>query len=688
MSKKNPLELKDKIAKRVEPDLETDEFGELETDIVTMVLKDHKVGGENMSEWLEMQARAVQHYESEKPSILEGLKKKEWQSDRNLGLCAAVCDIFQATLLSTCWNPDTIHFKDTHANNTNNKENAERFTKWMVSEDECGCFPEIDDFIHNRTVSGFSAAHIHWEVWYEWVDKRIPNKSGGYNIKTEKVRFEKGVVENIDNLEDLVFADYGKNLQSQKFLVHTQHMYSDDILDNAGRGIFKRVDEKWIDKLKQVLVPQIKKTMSAEKAAKLGLGDIKTLDLRTFPVDLLVWYGWYKKDGKLEKYRFVVEPSTETLLSGKPLRKINRDGKFPFVGGAFIRRPGFIRGKGIPLLIEQVINAINNVFNQKSDFQYVENCPFGFHNPAEGYQKQVFELMPGVSYPVEGKPSETVYFPNLSRSLAWAMDDFKILFEVLERLTGAASYFMTTDTNPSGTATRDTIVNEKGETKFSLWVKRLMIDICEIITMLFNLYQDMAPPDLGERVLGEEGKQLIKNLSIKSLRGNYAATMTPDIISGSKTLEKQVQLWGFENLLQTVWFDPSINPRGNWQMTADTMRKVMGVEDSELYMPPKPKDAVGSSREVSDEWTRLMQGEEVELIPGENPAEHFMGHMKQQEEDYHKLDEEYRANFDKHLLQTTVQFTNYLRQAQQERVANAMAMKLISEEQRGIKNAG
>jgi len=86
---------------------------------------------------------------------------------------------------------------------------------------------------------------------------------------------------------------------------------------------------------------------------------------------------------------------------------------------------------------------------------------------------------------------------------------------MLERLTGAASYFMSNQKGVSGTATRDNIINEKSETRFGLWVNRIIEEITEAITMFINMYQDWAPPTLGERVLGEDGKKIFPNLSVK-----------------------------------------------------------------------------------------------------------------------------------------------------------------------------
>lgn len=686
----NPLSQQDKAVARISPDIETDAFSpDEQIKIVKMVIQDARSNIESMAEWIADRKLDIQMYEGDKPSKLEGLDKKPWQSDRNLGQVAATCDSYQATLLATCWNPETINFKDTKENEVNRKDDITNFTKWGLGRAETDVFHDVDDFIHNRVTQGFSVANVYWKVWYQWVDRRIPkkNKEGKtirYEIKTEKVRFEKGIIENIANLDDFLTPTHGKSIQDLAQCIRIIHLTGEDIEDYGKRNIFMNVDENFTNKLKNACFDWRVKTLGKEKAQQLGLkteADITSIDLRVFPIDIYRWYGTYTKNGRTERYRFDVEPITGTLLSGKPLRKVPgcRTGKYPFVGGPFIRRPGFIRGKSMPRLIMHITNALNNIYNQKSDFQYVENCPFGFHKPDENYGKQEFDLIPGISYPTEDPNS--INFPNLSRSMAWAEADIRLLLELLERMTGAAAYFMSNNQGVSGTATRDNIINEKSETRYGLWVKRIQDDIAEAIDMWVSMYQDCAPPTLAERVLGEDGKRLFNNLSIETLQGNYSCWLSPDIISGSKSMEKQIFLWAYEQMAMNIWFQPQMNPRGSWQLTVDSYKKI-GIMNIEDYMPPKPPEMMGDSKEVEREFSRFMQGEDFPPVPGENTQEHLMGHMKQKEEQYSDLDEEYRPAFDDHLFKTQLNYMNEMQKAQEQMIANQMATQMI----RGIDN--
>lgn len=701
---KNPEELereKTVHAKREDPakSQETDKFTEQEQkDILRIVLDDAEVGINSYADWKTQKEKDLQQIHAEKPSIIEGLTKKKWMSDRNLGICPGILDIYQATLLSTCFNPDSIHFKDTELNDINNKDNLEKFTKWAIGKHEIDFQPEVDDFINNRVALGFSMFKIDWEIKYEWVDSRIPvfSKTGRrnrlikYDVETSYKRFERARIRNIDNVDDILMPAYGKKIQELPFIIEILHINLSDIPDLEKRKIIldkfgrkdtgqQSVGTDTPSKLK--MAPQIaanRDNLGNQKAQALGITQTVDPEGRDFPLDVYEWYGYLTRGKKREKYRIWIEPTTETFIAGKPLRQIRRDGKFPYAGGALRRIPGQVRGGSLTGLIANLVNALNNNYNQTSDYQTVQNMPFGFANFDEGFTQSVYEIEPGKIYSCDGNPAESVYFPNLQRSLVWSYQDKNFILEMIERLTGAASYFLTSQAKDT-TATRDTIVENKGETKFGLWVGRIQNDIVEALNMAIYLYQDWAPPGLGKRVLGEDGKQIIRNMSIDTIRGNYNAYMVPDVTSGSKSYEKQIMLWAARELAAgCIWLSPQMNPRGNWLLWKEVMLK-QGIENPEHYLTPQPKQVMDDDEEAKQEFTRMMQGEAFDPPEGATPAvvRHFATHMKQKDTEYQELDKEYREIFDNHLFKTFVNYQQFMANLEKERMAMQVAGKAV-----------
>lgn len=666
-----------------EYDIETDKYGtEEQKKIVDMVVQDITADTMVMAAWKEDRKKDLQRYNSEKPSVLRGLKKKAWMSDMNMGITGAVTDSYDATLLATTYNPDSIHYVATEKNDLDNKANRENFAKWAVGKNEMDFAPQADDFIHTKTTQGYSIYKVRYEWWFDWIDRMIPQKNGKYKVEVEKKRFERVVVENKNNLDDILVPRYGNEIQKLPHIIDTIHLTADEIKEYRDNKAFTNADDDFIDSVKGLVISEKKQGLEAEKAKQLSLNDVVDEEMRALPIDIHEWYGWYTKNGRREKYRFRVHKATKTFLAGKPLRRITPESKYPFVGGPFIRIPGQLKGHSMPHLIKDPSDALDTTFNQKRDFQYVTNCPFGFHKASEGYTKSEYALEPGISYPTEGNPHEEVSFPNLQRSMAWAESDIRIMFEIVERKTGAASYFQSTARGAQTTATRDTIVEKNSQTRFGRWVTSIQGEHCEALSMAMDFYAKFAPKNLAERVLGEDGKQLFPNFSRETLRYRGDARMEPDIVAGSKSYERQLAIWGFQNLQQSVWFNPQINPQGNWQLTHDVMKK-MGFPAPDRYLPPKPKQEMGTGKTISDIWARLIAGEIVEVDPSWNLPEVLAGLYKKKGEGYFDLDKEYRPNLDKLIFQTETAFRMFVKQLQEQEMANNIAKAAIAQYPQG-----
>ena len=674
----NPEQKKTVVVDEIKLQPESDTFSSDEQkEILRIVQADVDYATRVQADYVKQKELDLKHYQCEKPSVLESLDKDPWMSDRNLGLARSIADTFQATYLATCWTPDSINFVATKTLDIDNRENQAKFTKWGMGKQEANTKPQVDAFIHNDIVVGGRFLKIYRKTTEEWVDRRIPvkNKDGKtykYEIKTEKMTFIRGVIENIDDIDDILMPAYGKNIQELPFFIQKLHLYGEDVLDYIKRKIF--VPSSKDDYKKKLLhhAYQNKERVLGEqriKEQKITETSMTLTDVRRVPITLHEWYGYFTKNGRREKYRCIVDLVNQEFLSGKPLRKINRSGKIPFVGR---------RGVSWMQIIAPIVNAFNTIFNQKTDFQYVTNCPFGFFKPDEGYTKQEYPITPGVMFP-SAEP-DSVNIPNIQRSMAWAEADFRILFEVLERSTGAASYFNTQQLR-NKTLGQDLLVERNSETRFGLGASRLIEDISEAVGMWFELYQDYPPKGLAERVVGEDGEKLFPNLSLDSLRGDTNVQMTPDVTAGSKAYRQQRQMWAFQMAPQVVWLNPQINPRGNWQLTADTYKELMNWTDDEVnrYLGEQPK-AQFNQAELDTEWYRFMNGEDFDPPEGETAIalQHLEGHTKQKEEKYHKLADEYKPNFDSHLFKTMVNAMKFMKNVQQEAMANQMAATMIA----------
>ena len=175
---------------------------------------------------------------------------------------------------------------------------------------------------------------------------------------------------------------------------------------------------------------------------------------------------------------------------------------------------------------------------------------------------------------------------------------------------------------------------------------------------------------------------MFKNLSIETMRGGYDARITPDIISGSKTLRKQISLWALETLSMSPWFNPMVNPKGSWHLTVNAAKDA-GYENIEKYMPPEPKAQFGEGKVAKEKWSELKQGTMPEIEEGDDILEIYMGFMELNDTKRDELDKEYLPLLDLFLFQLHRAMMKEMQRQAQEQQANQMAMGLINEVESG-----
>ena len=135
----------------------------------------------------------------------------------------------------------------------------------------------------------------------------------GYDKVTENKRFERGVIENISDVSDLMFPAHGNTLQKKQHLIHRIRKTAREIIDLGKRKIFMNVDEDYIANLEETAYEHRLESIKDEKADQLGVVNERQLienTKKSYPIDLFMWYGKYEKNGKKEEYRFIVEPIT------------------------------------------------------------------------------------------------------------------------------------------------------------------------------------------------------------------------------------------------------------------------------------------------------------------------------------------------------------------------------------------
>ena len=644
---------------------------EEQKEIVDKVIESIEADVETLAKWTKEKAKDLKRAFGCSPAEVQGLKKKAWMSDRDIGLCGAVCDATRSTTLARTANANLLTVAPTEENDIDRSKNVERFMKWAISDPSKKFQNVLLGAISNAVWTGLGVLKVGWIRKTVYINERTMTKEGTIKYKkAEKHIHEDGFIENIHDVDDILCPDYGSNINDLDHFTVINHMTLADVEGYAETGQFINVDEAFKEAMKGKTNEQGKNTQKGVKDDTQGIAPSKRINKDASSIDIYESYRYFKKDERNEKYRFYVEKETRKFLGGKPLRDIVPSARLPYIVVPFDVIPGKIRSLSLIKKIKDLTDQINCIYNQNTDYQYVQNCPSYVASSSDTHIKGRVTVSPGDIV----KSSNPDQFKLLTHqaSFAWADNMLNFLLAQLEKRSGQAGQFLTNDSKKA-TATRDVIVDENSKVRQGLEVSAIISAFSEALNLLLEQYQYFAPATLGTRILGKNGKQLFANFKPADIMGRYDIKISEDIVGGNQAYKSNLAI----KKLELGMTDPFVmnNPNGLWQLFNDTYRD-LGVENPDKYQTKQPPSQDKLMEEVEDEFFRIQQGDVFEPPEGKSAqaAIHLPQHMRQREEQGYLLDEKALAELDRHILLTMKNVQMFQEELQNEQISNDLAL--------------
>jgi hypothetical protein len=252
------------------------------------------------------------------------------------------------------------------------------------------------------------------------------------------------------------------------------------------------------------------------------------------------------------------------------------------------------------------------------------------YKPGEGWDPKVQKLEPGKAYPTTD--------PSCAREIKTSFDPvaFTIKSQAIEAIgektSGLSSFGMGRSSdrpNEPRTATGQVAMLEQGNIRLSgLDVRFLRDDLREILRDIWELDCLYAPEELFFRVAEDDlpGHSL-QGGGAKMTKGERAGRYDFDIRFASSIWSREAKKQAAVETFTLDLQNPIINtnPRALWSVT-NKFHKAMG-DDNFADIVPEPAD-IGQMKNPKEEWTLMLQGEEVHTHPEDNDELHVIDHIQ------------------------------------------------------------
>lgn len=361
------------------------------------------------------------------------------------------------------------------------------------------------------------------------------------------------------------------------------------------------------------------------------------------------WYGkWRKLKGRKDarennlegRERFESDlviryiPEIQLIIGVQDLADLYpaKKNRRPFVESSLVK-DGSYWGPSFGELLERVEAELTANHNLATKAGQMSVGPMIFYNPASGFNPDNFVYAPNTAIAIND-PNQ-VKVVEMRADLNYPVIKEQTVLGYGERVTGVTDMNMGRSSdrpNAPKTARATLALLEEGDVRASLDTAVLREDWGNIISHFWELECMYAPKSLFFRVAEEDAGGLAlerggATLTEEDRAGKYDFDLKFATNVWSREQQKQDKLALYQLDLQ----NPLVinNPRALWAVL-DGVHRAFG-DDRFCDLVPEPPD-MGLPVNPREEWTRALQGEDIQINPLDNDQLHIMDHNRRLQE--------------------------------------------------------
>lgn len=508
-----------------------------------------------------------------------------------------------------------------------------RYMSWRLF-DSMRILPKFTTFEFRKILFGRAHAYAPWvEDTY-----RVLGKDGKMSTDTwyEGPGFEPLWPDDL-----VVPAEDVDSIQDFSFVVRKLRLTPQKLMDGERAGRYVGITDNWENIL--ALAEQRNKrdyqsdTIKLEKDEAEGVlyeGSLAGRDT----VLVWEWYGKHRFRGKNGKplpdesellVYFI--PDLHLCVGVKDLIELypHMRNRRPFVEASLIR-DGSYWSPGFGELLEQIeeeITVNHNLATQAGQFSV---GPVIFYKPGVGFKAEEFKYSPNTAIPVEDPSGIKVV--ELRADMSYSITKEQTINGYGEKVTGQSDQTMgraIDRPNAPRTASGQMALIEQGNIRASLDTRTMREDLRAMLFHFWMLDSYFGDPNTFFRVTEEDADGLfdVRNGGATLTAAERGGRYDFDLRFATGLWSREARKERYLQLYQLMLANPFVvsNPKLLSQMTREVCMELQAPELAAL-IPEIPESDLPKT--PKEEWTLMLQGEDVDPNPADNDDLHLMDHYK------------------------------------------------------------
>ncbi len=350
-------------------------------------------------------------------------------------------------------------------------------------------------------------------------------------------------------IEDFIYHPRAIDIESSPYVGHRFRRDYDDLLKAQDAGVYDNVDQ---------ISPM--NTDSGDIMSAHGesmLKDVQTLEegYENVPqesednleeIELIEFHGKYDidNDGRMEDIVATFCPKQNVLLSVRESDLLH--GKKPFAEIKMFPVPGRFESQGVPEIITDLQQELNDIHNQRIDNGTITNAVMFWYDPNSDVDPEIHRPGPGMGFPAGPNQIGVLQTGDVKFS---SFREEELVRRLIQDRIGVSDFAIGNDATAiqNKTATGVSAIVNEGNQRLEMMLRNVATGLNEACLQTLQLLQQFGKDEIFFRVV-EGAKTSMRKLTAKEIQGQYDI----DIAANSVNTNRLMQLSEIQQQLEVA----------------------------------------------------------------------------------------------------------------------------------------
>ena len=342
-------------------------------------------------------------------------------------------------------------------------------------------------------------------------------------------------------IEDFIFHPRAIDIQDSPYVAHRFRRDIDELLKEQDIGVYTNVD----------LLPVGLSNEGSEIISSHGdklLNDVQTLEegyqnisheaadgLEN--IEIIEWHGKYDidDDGRMEDIVATFSPGARVLLSVRETDLLH--GKKPFVEIKPFPTPGRFESQGVPELITDLQQEVNDIHNMRIDNGTITNAVMWWFDPNSDIDPEIHRPGPGQGFPAGPNQFGIVQTGDIKHS---SFKEEELVRRLIQDRIGVSDFAIGNDTTAiaNKTATGISAIVNEGNQRLEMMLRNISVGINEAVLQTFQLIQQFGDDEILFRAV-EDAQGSLRKINARDIVGQWDIELSANTVNTNRLIKLQ-----------------------------------------------------------------------------------------------------------------------------------------------------